>query len=326
MTANYQQYSRNNAHLMTGIRSHYYKVLLALLLLTFQPDSAWSKTVVGVIMPGNSHYFQEIHKAFLTGLTAKSPGTSFEIILQKPFPDLVALSNAARKLLAADPDIIVAYGTSASLAILNEKSRIPLIYGGVYDPLNTQLTGPRVTGCGFKIPLTSLLRYLRELKKIDTLNVLYCSLEDDSVRQLGELAELAKEQQLTLNRINLKDREDLKKAALGKGDAIFLTGSSVVASMLDEILALAKGLQQPSVGIFPDRDEVGITIALYHDPLVQGRKIAEIASQVLAGRPPGEIMPESLRNTELMFNLKEAKNIGVKIPFQLVAEASKVIK
>jgi putative ABC transport system substrate-binding protein len=312
---------------MTGIRRHFHKVLLPLLLWAFLPASAFGKTVVGVLMPGNSSYFQEIHKAFLITLAAKTPsGTTFEIIVQKPYPDAIALSNAARKLLAADPDIVVTYGTSATLAVLNEKGRSLVIYGGVYDPLTAQLAGPRATGCGFKIPLTSLLRYLRELKKIESLNVLYCSLEDDSVRQLTELSELAKEQQLTLNPINLKNREDLKKATLDKGDAIFLTGSSVVASMLDEILALAKNRQQPSVGIFPDRDEAGITIALYHDPLAQGRKMAEIAALVLAGHPPNEIKSETLRNTELMFNLKEAKIIGVKIPFQMVAEASKVIK
>lgn len=312
---------------MTAIRRDFQKILLALLLGALLPASAWSKTVIGVIMPGNTTYFQEIHQAFLTTLTAKSPaGTIFEIIIQKPFPDGVALSNAARKLLAADPDMLITYGTSATLAVLREKSHAPVIYGGVYDQFTAQLAGPRATGCGFKIPLTSLLRYLRELKKVETLSVLYCSLEDDSVRQLNELSELAKEHQLTLNRINLKNREDLKKAPLDKGDAIFLTGSSVVASMLEEILALAKSRQLPSVGIFPDRDEAGITITLYHDPLAQGRKLAEIAALVLAGHPPNEIRSESLRNTELMFNLKEAKNIGIKIPFQLVAEADKVIK
>lgn len=312
---------------MTGIRKHFYKLLLTLLFGSLLPGQAWGKTVVGVIMPGNSPYFQEIHKAFLSTLASKSPaGTNFEFITQKPYPDATALSNAARKILAADPNIIISYGTSATQAVLDEKSRIPLIFGGVYDPISIQLAGPRATGCGFKIPLTSLLRYLRELKKIETLNVLYCSLEDDSVRQLNELSELAKEQQLSLNRINLKEYEDLKKAPLDKGDALFLTGSSVVASRLDEILSLARSRQQPSVSTFPDRDEAGITIALYHDPLSQGKRTAEMAAQVLAGNSPAEIKPESLRNTELMFNLREAKQIGVKIPFQLVAEASKVIK
>lgn len=312
---------------MTGIRPNLHKVLFYLLLAIVLPSPAWSKTVVGVMMPGNSPYFQEIHKAFLATMTAKSPaGSNFEVIIQKPFPDATALSNAARKLLSADPDIIVAYGTSATRAVLNEKSKVPLIYGGVYDPPTARLGGPTVTGCGFKIPLTSLIRHLRELKKVETLTVLYCNLEDDSVRQGNELLELAKEQQLIVKLINLKHPEDLKRFPLDKGDAIFLTGSVVVASMLDEILKAAKGSQQPSGGVFPVPDEAGVTITLYHDPLVQGAKTAELAIQVLAGRPPREIKPESLRNTELMFNLREAKNIGVKIPFQLVAEANKVIK
>lgn len=312
---------------MTGIRPDLRQILLALLFAFLLPASAWSKTVIGVMMPGNSPYFQEIHKSFLTTMAAKSPaGGNFEVIIQKPFSDATALSNAARKLLSTDPDIIVTYGTSAALAVLNEKSQVPVIYGGVYDPPTARLVGPRVTGCGFKIPLTSLLRYLRELKKVETLTVLYCSLEDDSVRQGNELLELAREQQLIVKLINLQHPEDLKRFPLDKGDAIFLTGSVVVASMLDGILAAAKSSPQPSAGIFPAPDEAGITITLYHDPLVQGAKTAELAIQVLAGRPPREIKPESLRNTELTFNLREAKNIGVKIPFQLVAEASKVVK
>ncbi|HSH12192.1 MAG TPA: ABC transporter substrate binding protein, partial [Desulfurivibrionaceae bacterium] len=291
------------------------------------PTTAWSKTVIGVMIPGNAPYFQEIHKAFMATMAAKLPaGRKFEVIIQKPYPDATALSNAARKLLTADPDLIVTYGTSATLAVLNEKNQVPLIYSGVYDPPTAQLESTSATGCGFKIPLTSLLRYLRELKKIETLNVLYCDLENDSVRQVNELAKMASEQQIILNRINLRHHDDLKTAPLNKGDAIFLTGSVVVASMLDEILAAPQSSQQPSAGIFPTPDEAGITISLYHNPIDQGTKTAELAIQVLAGRPAREIQPESLRNTDLTFNLREAKNIGVKIPFQLVAEASKVIK
>lgn len=312
---------------MTGIRPHQSTILLCLLLTLLFPAPAWSKTVIGVMMPGNSPYYQEIHKAFLAAMTAKSPaGTKFEIMVQKPFPDSTALSNAGRKLLAAEPDIIVTYGASATLAIINEKSRTPLIYSGVYDPPTAKVNGPMVTGCGFKIPLSSLLRHLRELKKIETLNIIYSSLEDDSLRQLNEMVELTEEQQIIVNRINLKNREDLKRFPLDKGDAIFLTGSSVVASMLDKILAAAKSSQQPTASIFPDQAGTGIIISLSHDPVAQGKKTAELAALVLAGHPPHEIKPESLRNTELMFNLREAKNIGVKIPFQLLAEASKVIK
>lgn len=312
---------------MTGIRAHFRKILLILLFGTILPSPAWAKTLIGVMLPGDSPYFLAMHQAFLTTLAASPrPGPNFAVTVQKPFPDATALSNAARKLLAAEPDLIVTYGTSATLAVINERSRVPLIYGGVYDPSPAQLAGPNVTGCGYKVPLSSLLRHLRELKTVESLNVLYCSLEEDSVRQADELAELARGQQLTLNLINLKNREDLKPSALAKGDAIFLTGSSVVAAQLGEILALAKSRQLPSVGIFPDPDEAGITIALYHDPVVQGKKIAELAAQIISGRAPREIKPESLRNTELLFNLREAKNLGVKIPFQLVAEAGKVTK
>ena len=310
---------------MPGTSLYYHRVILALLLVAFMPTGVWAKTLIGVMIPGNASYYQEMHQAFLAALTTSS-GANFEVIIQRPFPDSIAMSNATRKLLAAEPNLIVTYGASATLAVLREKSRVPIIYGGVYDPPAAQISGPNLTGCGYKVPMTSLLRHLRELKTIESLNVLYCSLENDSSRQLEELATLAREQQISLNRIDLKERGDIRKAQLAKGDAIFMTGSVVVATMLDEIVAAAKPHQQPSASMFPDQDEAGMTIALYHDPITQGRKIADLAAQVISGRQPAQIKPETLRSTSLMFNLREAKNMGVKIPFQLVAEAGKVIK
>lgn len=312
---------------MTAHHRHSATLLLALLAWLCLPTPAPAKTVIGVIMPGTPPYFLEVHKAFLEALKSEvSPAHDLEIIVQRPFPDAIAIGNATRKLVAAEADIIVTYGAAATLAVLSEKIRQPLLYSGVYDPANAPFVGRNLTGCGFKVPLSSLLRYLRELKPCDAINVLYCSLEDDSVRQVGELAELAKEQQLTLNLINIRSREELKRAPHPKGDALFITGSSVINMLFDEVLAMAKVAQQPSVSILPDLNEAGVTISLYNSPVEQGRKTAQLLAQILAGRPPREIKPETLRNTELVFNLREAKSIGVKIPFQLVAEASRVIK
>ncbi|NTV13843.1 MAG: hypothetical protein HGA96_07955 [Desulfobulbaceae bacterium] len=301
--------------------------LLALLAWLGLCAPAIAKTLIGVIMPGDTPYFTEVHKALQESLkTEMPPGSDFEIILQHPFPDPVALGNATRKLVAAGADILITYGATATLAVINEKVKLPLIYSGVYDPENAPFAGLNLTGCGYKIPMTSLLRYLKELKHIAAVSVLYCSLENDTVRQVNELSELAKEQQITLIPINIKNREKLDKAQLSKGDAILITGGSIVNLQLEEILAIAQAHQQPSIGIFPDSKEAGVTISLYNNPQSQGKKTAQIAAQIIAGQHPRDIKPEIMRNTELVFNLRGAKEIGVKIPFQMVAEASKVIK
>jgi len=317
---------------MTGIRQRFFPFLYSFLLFLCCTEMVLSPAaagpLVGVIMTGNAPYFGELHRAFVDSLKAGSqPGAEPEIILQRPFPDAVAMSNAARKLIAAEVDIIVTYGTPATLAVLKENAKIPVIYSGIYDPAGAGLEGPRLTGCGYKVPLSSLLRYLHELKPISNLTVIYAGNEDDSRRQVEEFARLTAEQQIGLTRINLAKPDDLDRLGSRiEGEGVFLTGCSLVDLWLDRISVILQKRQVLSVSILPDLNDSGITLTLYHPPLDQGRKTAEMVLQVLAGRAPHEIKVETFRNTELVFNLKEAKKLGIRIPFQLVAEATRVIK
>lgn len=306
-----------------------YCLLLVLAIGFLQPSGGVAaEKLVGVVMTGNSPYYSEMHRAFAESLANRLGGSiQVEIIEQKPFPDPIALSNAARKLIVADVDLIVSYGSPAALAVLHEKSRIPLVYAGVYDPGSLQINGPSVTGCGYKVPLSSLLRYLKELKRIDNLTVFYSSLEEDSVRQLRELSELAIPLKITLVKIDIKGIQDIQGMNLQKStDAAFITGSSIVSQWLGEILALLKEQNLPSAFVLPDKNENGVTIALFQGAGEQGEKAAEIAARVLLGEQAKEIAAEVLRSTELVFNLKEAKAMGMKNPMKLIVEATRVIK
>lgn len=305
-----------------------FTLLLSLLLVSSRPAAA-GETLIGVVMTGNTPYYSDMHQAFSAALDSIMPsGKKARIILQRPFPDPIALSNAARKLIAADVDLIVTYGSPATLAVLHERSRIPVVYAGVYDPATLTIAGKNVTGCGYRVPLSSLLRYLKSLKKLSTLSVVYCSNEEDSVRQAGELLKLTKQQNIGLNRINIKTSAELEKIiSTISGDAAFITGSSIISLGLKDILAVLKKNSIPSVSPLPDKKELGVIITLYQAPAELGEKAAEMVAKILLlGKKPRDIKPEVFRNTELVFNLREARDMGVKIPINLVAEAIKVIK
>ncbi len=304
------------------------KFLIASLLLLCIPALVTAKTLVGVVMSGNTPYFSAMHKAFSEALQDGLPSNSdIQLIIQKPFPAKIALSNAARKLIILEADVIVALGSPAVQAVLAEKSGIPLVYGGVYDPDTAQFTGPDVTGCGYKIPLSSLLRYLRGIKQIDKLDVIYCSQDIDSLRQVNELASMISDLQISLNKIDIKQRDDLEDVADRlSGDAVFITASSIADLFIHDILAVLKERGLPSAFVLPDKDRTGVTIALFNGPGEQGRKIAEMVLKVLDGQSPADIKPEIFRKTELTFNLREAKEMNIKVPFNLVVEATELIK
>lgn len=306
----------------------FFRCLLAVVMICTLPVLARAEFLIGVVMTGDVPYYRAMHEAFVEALdTSVSAGENVQIILQKPFPDPISLSNAARKLIAYDVNLIVTYGSPATHAVLNEKSKIPVVYAGVYDPEKAALQGKRITGCGFKVPLSSLLRYMKRLKQIDTLRIIYSSVEEDSSRQAEEMLVLAEQQGVLAKKIDIRSRKDLAHLeTIGANDAVFITGSSTAHLWLENIMSFVHRQKVPTATIFPDSEEVGVLITLFQPPHEQGEKAAEMALQVLKVEPPGNIQPDVLRGTELVFNLREAQQVGLKFPIQLIIEATRVIK
>lgn len=283
---------------------------------------------IGVIMTGDVPYYSEMHKGFMEELKRSTGGAGeIEVILQRPFPDQIAWSNAARKLIAFDVDLIVSYGSPATLAVLHEKSDIPLVYAGVYDPQSVDISGKNVTGCGYKVPLSSLIRYLKRLKHVATLSALYSSIEEDSLRQVNNLESLASRQNITLIKVNLQSKKDIKKIkSVSGGDAVILTGSALVHLWIDDIMPELRKEKEPVADIFPDEVEAGVLMTLYRPPFEQGQNAAEMVSRILEGELPNTITPVVHGDAELVFNLIEADKIGLTFPVGLMVEATRVIK
>jgi len=307
---------------------HILRLLAVLFLLLASPTLSVGKVLVGVIMTADIPYYAEMHQAFVDGLKKRLPGDDdIQFILQRPFPDPIAWSNAARKLIAIEVDLIVSYGAPATQAVLFEKSKIPVVYAGVYEPEAEGITGRHVTGCGYRVPLSSLLRYFKRLKDINKLQVVYSSNEEDSVRQMTELVNLAQQQDIALATVDIRSQGDIKKIkSIGKGDAVYVTGSALAHVWIEDIVSLLREKKVPVVDIFSDSAETGMLITLFHPPGQQGEKAAEIAAKIIGGEPAENIARELLRETELVFNLVEARKLGINFPLQLIVEATRVIK
>ncbi len=294
-------------------------------LLFASPGFAAGKSV-GVIMTGDILYYKDVHAALVSRLHKEGLTDKVEIIVQRPYPDPISLSNAARKLIALEVDVIVAYGAPATLAVLAEKTQIPLVYLGVYEPLVQKIKGKNVTGISSKVSLSSLLRYLRGTTPIATLGVVYSTNEEDSVYQLGELTRSGEQYGLRIEKINLKRYQDAKTMLSGKKlDAVFLTGSSIANMAASSIMDFCREQRIPSASLLPDKNHYA-TVALYPSGKEQGERGADKVIKILRGIPVETIKADSSSDTELVFNLKEAKSIGLKIPMNLVTEATKLVQ
>lgn len=302
-------------------------MVLALALGLLAPAGLRAEVRIGVIMSGDIPYYREMHEAFRAELSELlGRQEKIEFLVQKPFPNPISWSNAARKLIAFDVDLMVTYGWSATAAVLHEKSAIPLVYAGVHEPEHAALAGPKATGNGFRVPLSSIVRYLKNLKSLQTLGVVYCGFEEDSVQQYEAITALAGRQGILTRQIDIRSRADLEGLKTKKQDAVFITGSSLAHLWINEILALVADQQIPVADILPQPPESEVLMTLSLPPQPQGRQAAAMAARILAGAAPGAMAPQTFRETELVFNQEVARRLGITFPIHLLIEATRVIK
>jgi len=303
------------------------RILLTVLFVLAAALDVHAEKRIGVIMTGDISYYGAIHETFVSELNRRFiGGEKIEIILQRPFPNPISWSNAARKLIAFDVDLIVTYGSPATQAVIHEKSHIPLVYAGLYEPDHSVVTGENMTGCGFKVPLSSIIRYFKGLKTVKTLGIVFSSAEEDSVRQYETMKVLTEQQNMKAEKIDIRSRADLEKLKVKNLDAVFITGSSLAHLWLDDILSILRKKHVLSANIFPDDSESGVLMTLFQPPHQQGQKAAEMAAQILLGEKPGNIIAQTFRDTELVFNLLEARHLDITFPIHLLMEATRVIE
>jgi putative ABC transport system substrate-binding protein len=294
------------------------------LLFFCRPASAAQKTI-GVIMTGNTPFYREIHKAFTDSLPAEglNPGT-VEIVLQTPNPDSMSWTNAARKLVAIGSDIIVSYGAPATLAALHETSDIPVVFAGVYEPKAVGIDARNATGISSMVSIPGLIKNFKSITNFSTLGVVYSESEKDTVVQANEVKRLEAGYGFRSSRFNIRRAEDA--ARIGKKDALFLTTSCAAMHCVSNIIGLARKEKMPTASTIGGGENSGVILTISANPVEQGREAAMMVAKIVRGAKPSALPVGHARKVDMIINLKEATGMGLKIPFDLLTSATKVIK
>ncbi len=300
-------------------------VFLAYLVLLFLHPAAFAGgKSIGIIITGDGRYYREMQNAFMAKLGREGYDDKVRVIVQKPYPDNVSLSNAVRKLMAIDVDLIITYGTAATMAAFREKTKIPVVYAGVYEPIASKLRDANMTGVSARPSVSSLLRYVRGTTSLKNIGIIYNSAEEDSLFQAREVYKMSGQYGLRSESINIRGVRAIKAALAGrKLDALFITSSSLAEMASSEIEEFSRTYRIPTASLVPGRS---FLITLCANPRDLGEKAAERAIKILTGTHPEKIARTSSNDTELVFNLKEAVNMGFDIPAALVTEATRLIK
>ncbi len=296
-------------------------ILIVLLTLLIKESSAREKKTIGVIIPAGVPYYEKVHGYILK----KLEGENIDFLIQRPFPDTIALSNAARKLIAYDVDIILTYGTGATIAALRERPYQPVVYVGVYSPAIEKYRTRTATGVEFRTPVFSIIRYLYSMKELKRIGIVYNPHEIDSLYQVNEFIKCCTHFQISVIRLEIRSPSELKRILSNINvDALIFTTSSIANIALSEIHDFAINNRIPVASLLPRRESRPV-ISLYPSPKRQAEKAVLILQKILSGRKPEEVQKDLSADMELLFDLGVTQKMNLKIPAELLTEATEVI-
>ena len=294
---------------------------------------------IGVILPGGP--ISATIDGLRQGLNdlGLQEGKHYTLTIKDTQGDAKAAEEAAKIFEQEKVSLIYAIASSVIKAVKEATQNVPIVFTIGSDPVEIKLVddfvkpGGRLTGVHYLVrDLTAKrLELLKEiLPKLGRVLTIY----DPNTRVAAEAATLAREE---AKRLGLKfierhvsSVEELRKSlqALkpGEFDAFFYTPDAMVVSQAQLIVDTTKAKKIPTM--FHEQSLVAKGgFASYGQNFYQiGWLSAKYVQRVLAGTHPRELKIETVDNVELAINLQTAKQLGLTIPAQVLARASKVIR
>jgi putative ABC transport system substrate-binding protein len=249
------------------------------------------------------------------------------------------LPGLAAELVGLKVDVIVTYGTPASLAAKRATGTIPIVMAGIIDPVasgvvrNLARPGGNVTGQSMMSPdlVEKQLEILKEvLPKVSRVALLANPVNPGNALQArhAQKAALALGVRLQLLEASGPSEIDSAFAAMTNEQAgAFIV--AVDAALLDHrirIADLAALHRLPAVYGLREHAEAGGLMAYGPNRLAMFHHAATFVDKILKGAKPDDLPIEQPTKFELVINLKAAKALGLTIPQALLLRADEVIQ
>jgi putative tryptophan/tyrosine transport system substrate-binding protein len=238
--------------------------------------------------------------------------------------------------------IVVAGGSPWARAAKNATKTIPIVMTGTgADPVKAGLVESLARPGGNVTGITLLSRELggkrlelfkEAVPKLTRVAVLYDpTAPDPSIEVKEDIPVAARALQLTIQPWEVRAADGFEKvfAALNRQrpDGLYVPGGGALMNANRKRIAdFALNSQLPSM--YGNREAADAGGLMYYgaDQADSYRRIAYFVDRILKGAKPADLPVEQPTKFELVINLKTAKQIGLTIPPEVLARASKLIK
>jgi putative ABC transport system substrate-binding protein len=233
----------------------------------------------------------------------------------------------AAELVNLGVDVIVTFGTQATVAAKQATSTIPILVGNAGELVGEGLVaslarpGGNVTGFTSVDPDLSAkrLQLLREiLPKVSRVAVLYHGGPGGDQEELRETQTAAKTLGVQIQPLQVLEPDQFQRAYTAmtkeRAQALIIFVGSFIAFHRKDLLELAAKIRIPTMCGNPEWSEAGGLISYGNDRRDQFRRVATYVDKILKGTKPADLPVQQPMKYELVINVKTAKEIGVTIP------------
>jgi putative ABC transport system substrate-binding protein len=317
---------------------------LTLLVVVAPPPADGQPTgrayTIGLLATGSPSSFADIDGPFRGALAQLGYVEKRNLVIQQRFDEGAhgRLDTSAAELVRINVDVIVAYGTPASLAAKQATSSIPIVMVSTGDPVGSGLVrslgrpGGNVTGVSaafadiagkwiellrYVVPKLSRIAFLGNAE--NPVNKLVFKRAQTVARDLGMTIEYAS-----------ASTPDGVSAALtrihkARVQGVIVSGDNVIRSRRSEITEFAARVRLPAVYFGNDYIEAGGLMSFGPDRPEIGRHAAAYVDKILKGAKPADLPVEEPTKFELVISLKTARALNLMIPQSLLLRADRVI-
>ena len=251
----------------------------------------------------------------------------------------VEIRRHAAELAVLAPDVILAYGVSTIVPLLQVTRTIPLVFPGVVDPVGAgivnSLARPGGNATGFLLFEYSLSGKWPELLKeiapgVTRVAVLRDPTVSAGIGQFGVVQAVAPSVRMEVSPVNVREAGEIEDgiAAFARAPNGGLIVTTSLGSQLhrDLIVTLAARNGLPAIYSESSFVAAGGLVSYGPDFVDTFRRAAIYVDRILKGEKPADLPVQAPANYELVINLKTAKALGLTVPDSLLARADEVIE
>ena len=296
------------------------------------------KTVkVGVLQYVSHPSLDLIYKGIQDGLAEEGyKADDIKIDFMNAEGDQSKVATMSKQLVSNDNDVLIGIATPSAQGLAAATKDKPVVMGAITDPVGANLVknlekpGGNITGVSDHNPAKQQLELIKKLTpNVKTIGALYSSSEDNSKTQVEEFKKLAEEAGYKVEEYSVPSTNEIASTMnvmTGKVDAIWIPIDNTIASAFATVVSSNKDAKKP---IYPSATamvEEGGLASVVVDQHDLGVATGKMAAKILKGAKPEETPVEIFNQGKSVINKKNAKELGISLPDDVLKEAGQVIE